>query len=267
MDFHKIRVPLFGAVFLGAFALFTGILSVYLLGGRAAYHEQMNKTKEDVRILTAEIDKRKSEVESVQREVVRKNAELEAKNAELTMLTQNLTDTKTKMQQIALEKEKLQKAGGGLRDDLRSQIDSQDVTVSEAGDQLVIKITDRIPIESGRQGIGPKAKEILDKIALALKRFPDRAARIEGHTDDIPVRPGGRFSSNWELSASRAAEAVRYLEDQGIPGNRLQAMGLADTKPVVPNNSDANRAINRRLEIVLIPFKAPAASSATPEKK
>ncbi|MDK3160303.1 OmpA family protein [Kamptonema cortianum] len=265
MDFHKIRVPLFGAVFLGAFALFTGILAIYLLGGRAAYHEQMSKMKEDIRILTAEVDKRKSEVESVQHEVVRKNAELEAKNAELTMLTQNLTDTKTKMQQIAQEKERLQKASGGLRDDLRNQIDSQDVMVSEAGDQLVIKITDRIPVESGRQGLGPKAKEILDKIALALKRFPDRAARIEGHTDDIPLRPGGRFASNWELSASRAAEAVRYLEEQGIPGNRLQAMGLADTRPIVPNNSDANRAINRRLEIVLIPFKEP--SPATPDKK
>lgn len=257
MDFHKIRVPLFGAVFLGAFALFTGILCIYLLGGRAAYYEQLAKIKDEMRVLAADSDKNRAEISGLQNAVVKKNAELEAKNAELTMLTQNLTDTKTRMQQIAQEKERIQKAGGGLRSELKSQIENQDVTVSEAGDQLVIKLTDRIPLESGQQGLGAQAREILDKIALALKKFPDRAARIEGHTDNIPLRPGGRFASNWELSAARAAEAVRYLQEHGdIPGERLQALGLADTRPIVSNSTAANRAINRRLEIVLIPYKA-----------
>lgn len=71
---------------------------------------------------------------------------------------------------------------------------------------------------------------------------------MRGHTDDIPVR-SAKYPSNWELSAARAAAALRYIvEKGGINPSRLKAVGYAGTRPLVPNTSEANRAINRRVE-------------------
>jgi len=75
---------------------------------------------------------------------------------------------------------------------------------------------------------------------------------VEGHTDDLPVS-SALFTSNWELSAARAARVVRYLiEDAGIEGSRLSAVGLADTRPLVENTDEATRAANRRVQIVIV---------------
>jgi len=74
---------------------------------------------------------------------------------------------------------------------------------------------------------------------------------VEGHTDDLPIHTQ-RFPSNWELSAARAASVVRFFIQQGIPKERLQAVGLADTQPRAPNTSPEDRAKNRRVVIQLL---------------
>ena len=70
---------------------------------------------------------------------------------------------------------------------------------------------------------------------------------VRGHTDDLPIR-SEIFPSNWELSAARAAATLRYLAGQGISPSRMKAVGYADTRPIVPNNTKDNRALNRRVE-------------------
>jgi chemotaxis protein MotB len=74
--------------------------------------------------------------------------------------------------------------------------------------------------------------------------------RIDGHTDDLPIR-SGRFRSNWELSAARASTVAQYLIDEGFPADRLIAAGFADTQPVTSERSAAARAQNRRIEMRL----------------
>lgn len=75
---------------------------------------------------------------------------------------------------------------------------------------------------------------------------------VEGHTDDLPVN-SALFTSNWDLSAARAARVVRYLvEEAGIEGARLSAVGLADTRPLVENSDEATREANRRVQIVIV---------------
>lgn len=97
--------------------------------------------------------------------------------------------------------------------------------------------------------IGPGA-EMLATLVPALNAMPNQRIVVEGHTDDVPIR-NERYPSNWELSGGRAGSVVRQLIDLGVAPQRIRATGFADTRPLQPNDSEAHRAANRRVELVL----------------
>lgn len=126
--------------------------------------------------------------------------------------------------------------------------------IEEVG--LVIRITtDDVVFDLGSAAIKPLALAFLDHLApLLLQTRHD--IWVEGHTDDIPIQPGFIYPSNWELSTARASSVIRYLiERWNFDPTRLSAAGYADTKPRFPNDSAENRALNRRVEIVIRPFR------------
>jgi chemotaxis protein MotB len=96
----------------------------------------------------------------------------------------------------------------------------------------------------------------MTELALRLKesrrRFHDInwVLQVEGHTDQVPISTP-QFPSNWELSAARAIEVVKFFEGQGIPPQRLVAAGHAANAPLEPGTSEAARSRNRRIEIRL----------------
>lgn len=123
------------------------------------------------------------------------------------------------------------------------------VTLGHQGARLSFE--DRVLFEFGKAAIHPEGFSFLDKIATVLKKVPD-AVRVEGHTDNIPIRTK-RFPSNWELSVARAVNVVKYFAGVGnINPHRLSAVGYGESRPVVPNDTPSNRAKNRRVEILLI---------------
>ncbi len=93
-----------------------------------------------------------------------------------------------------------------------------------------------------------KGTEVIRQVFDLLNQF-NYDVKIEGHTDDTPIRTD-RFPSNWELSASRAAEVARMFVEPGFSAENLSIEGLAQFRPKVPNTSPMNRATNRRIEIV-----------------
>jgi chemotaxis protein MotB len=102
----------------------------------------------------------------------------------------------------------------------------------------------------GKADINASGFTFLKKMTALLHQVP-HAVRVEGHTDNVPIRTR-RFPSNWELSVARAVSVVKYFADVGkINPQRLSAVGYGESRPLVPNNSAANRARNRRVEIVL----------------
>jgi len=117
---------------------------------------------------------------------------------------------------------------------------------------LVISlVTDKLIFTKGQADLSPTAMKILDVIADALKESPNQIS-VEGHTCDLPI-VSDKYSSNWHLSATRAANVVCYLiEGKGIPAERLSVAGYADSKPLVPNTNESNRALNRRVDIILL---------------
>jgi chemotaxis protein MotB len=93
---------------------------------------------------------------------------------------------------------------------------------------------------------------VLAHVAEQIRELGGHRVRIEGHTDSVPISTA-RFSSNWELSASRAAGVARFFVEQGLDPERLTAAGLGEFHPIAPNDSREGRARNRRIEIVLVP--------------
>jgi len=96
----------------------------------------------------------------------------------------------------------------------------------------------------------------LDKIVPALQTASAQRIEVEGYTDNVPI--GGhlehRFPTNWELSAARAVEVVRYLQKKGIDPSRLTAAGHGEYQPVGSNATPAGRQANRRTDIDLMPI-------------
>jgi len=116
---------------------------------------------------------------------------------------------------------------------------------------VVVSLPEALYFRAGTANLRPESLADLGEIAKAVGTQRG-AIVVEGHTDDLPVR-SPLFPSNWELSAARAARVVRYLvEEGGLDGARLSAVGLADTRPLVENTDEATREANRRVQIVVV---------------
>jgi chemotaxis protein MotB len=116
---------------------------------------------------------------------------------------------------------------------------------------IVITIPDRLLFNSGEATVRTEALPFLEGLGGAILEL-SRHARVEGHTDNVPIRTA-QFPSNWELSAARAVMVVRVLSElYGVPADHLAAVGHADTRPVTDNSDAEQRAKNRRVEVVIL---------------
>jgi chemotaxis protein MotB len=115
---------------------------------------------------------------------------------------------------------------------------------------LLITLDDHLLFELGQADINPQGLPLLERVGTVLQKVT-QPVRVEGHTDDLPINTP-QFPSNWELSTARAVKVVKYfIERGGIDPQRLSAVGYGSSKPRAGNDTPANRARNRRVEIVL----------------
>jgi chemotaxis protein MotB len=156
--------------------------------------------------------------------------------------------------------EKLKQREADLRGRLQKELTDKDVQISQLKGQLTVSVLDKILFKSGRADILPAGLAVLEKVARVLVQTDDMI-RVEGHTDNVPIseRLKEKYYSNWELSAARAASVVRYFQlgEHKLDPLRLEAVGFAEYRPVAPNDSDADKQRNRRVEIVLTAVKPP----------
>ena len=116
---------------------------------------------------------------------------------------------------------------------------------------VVTVMTDKMLFARGDADLRPEELGLLSTVANITKTCPQNPVRVEGHTDSLPIHTE-RFPSNWELSATRATTVLRYFESRGVAANRLEASGYADQRPLAANDTETHRALNRRVEIVLL---------------
>jgi len=138
-----------------------------------------------------------------------------------------------------------------IRARLSNEIAEGLAEVERDGDKIIVRLTERGSFRSGYADLQPSFKPLLDKVGQSITDGPGLIT-IEGHTDNIPMAFSERFRSNWDLSAARSAAVADYLLDSSaIDDGRVSVTGLADTKPLVPNDSPEGRSKNRRIEVII----------------
>lgn len=133
---------------------------------------------------------------------------------------------------------------------LREEIQSDAVEVHRFDDKILIRFQETISFDLASASLRSNFLPVLDRVSQTLGGI-EGSILVVGHTDDLPITTA-RFRSNWDLSAARAASVVhRMLNQANLPAGNIIAAGRADTVPLVPNDSAANRARNRRVEVVV----------------
>jgi chemotaxis protein MotB len=210
--------------------------------------KQTAEQKAAVVRMTAELNALKDELARLNAALDAADAKAKEQNAQIIDLGQKLNRAlASKVEELARYRSEF---FGKLREALAGQRDVQIV-----GDRFVFQSEVLFP--SGSAQLQPGGERQLASVAQRLIEISSKIPRdinwvlqVEGHTDSVPISTE-KFPSNWELSAARAIDVVKFLASQGIPPARLVAAGHADNAPLEVGNTDAIRARNRRIEIRL----------------
>lgn len=147
---------------------------------------------------------------------------------------EQLEDTRRQLQALAIEH--------GVSDR---------ITITSEQRGIVLSFQEDVLFPSGSAKLTPTARELIDKVTPILLET-NNYLRVEGHTDDVPIRTSS-FPSNWELSVARATSVLQQLlNNEVFPPQRLSAVGYGEYRPRVPNDSPDNRQLNRRVDIVIL---------------
>ena len=145
---------------------------------------------------------------------------------------------------------------------LAAQIKRNEVALHMEPEGLVVSLREIGFFDSGSASLKPGANEAFSKVA-AILRAHSCAVRIEGYTDNVPIHTA-QFASNWELSTARASSLVRSLADSyGLSPELLSAVGYAEFHPAFSNETSQGRALNRRVDLVILKYRSRTPVSAS----
>jgi chemotaxis protein MotB len=196
------------------------------------------KQKEDVlRQLEQSMDMKKISLDEL-------TLELERKNARMAELEKILDDQKRIVEEL---RRKVSEALLGF--------ENNGLTISNRDGKVYVSLDEKLLFKTASWDIDANGRNALKKLAGVLEKNPDIQVTIEGHTDNVPYKPGsGQLRDNWDLSVKRATTVVRVLlEGSKIKPERLTATGRSEYLPVEAVNTPEARQKNRRTEIILTP--------------
>jgi outer membrane protein OmpA-like peptidoglycan-associated protein len=133
-------------------------------------------------------------------------------------------------------------------DKLRQQLQGTGVSVSRDGDNIILNMPSNITFDTDSYSLKPRFHDTLDSVILVLNEYPSTLITVMGHTDST-----GSEQYNQNLSQQRALSVANYLSNKGVAQQRLAASGYGEAFPIAPNDTEAGRAKNRRVEIQLEP--------------
>lgn len=212
--------------------------------------------------LTAERDTLRTAKADLEKQLDETTQAKTAMEDRLKQLGENVTALTTENKQASAQLEELrrQKAAAEARaatfrklvTRLQQMIDSGQLKVAIRNGRMLIALPNDVLFDSGSSVVKPEGAKALERVAQVLSTVPDRAFLVAGHTDNVPIRTAS-YASNWELSTARAVNVVQILVKAGLSPKVLSAAGYSEFDPVARNDSEKNRAQNRRIEIVLQP--------------
>ncbi|MEM6801392.1 MAG: OmpA family protein [Bacteroidota bacterium] len=210
---------------------------------KKVYTEALTRAAAEKSALESELAAAREETDNVKGQMAELEQNLSMKSDEIVSLS---SEIKKNNQEIA----ELQNA----IKDVFEIYNTNDFNIEEKNGKLYVTLANKILFDSGRDRIKKESKDIIASLATAFNNNPGLNVYVEGHTDSEPVKiHRARFKDNWSLSAARALEVVRLLEEGGVASSRLTASGKGDTQPIADNETEEGRETNRRTEFVIAP--------------
>jgi len=205
----------------------------------------INDLKAINRRLKESNDRLVAENNRLEQELAASEKDVEVKARQIDQLRHELSDLK-------LNTPVARARPASLKDDLQMP---PEIEIQHTPRGILLRLQDQVFFSLGRATLSTRGKSILDRVAQQLRgRYRDHLIRVEGHTDDIPVKKVKKiYPSNWELSTARACAVVRYLVDRGkLTPTRIYPAGYAYHRPISTAKTDAARSKNRRVEILIL---------------
>ena len=168
-------------------------------------------------------------------------------------LNEELANIKKLTESQLTELDRLKAQTEDLEKNLANEIASGEIRLKKLHEKLIINIDDKISFNSGKAELKEEILGALSKIASIISNYKENTIVIEGHTDNIPIKTK-YFRDNWQLSTERALAVLNYiLKNKQLDSRRFSASGYGEYHPIVSNDTAENRALNRRVDIVVIP--------------
>jgi chemotaxis protein MotB len=234
---------------------------------KAALTNQLVEIEQRRMVLEENLAAAKKENADLYNSLQEKSGELGQRVAALSRENQDIAEKLRETEQTKeAEINKLKGTYDQLVGNLKDQINAGQIQITQLAGRVSVNMVDKILFNSGEARVKLEGEKVLQQVGAALKNIRDKAIRVEGHTDNVPIAGSlrERFPSNWELSTARATAVVRYLQDNaGIVPDHLIAAGYGEYRSIAPNTTPEGRAQNRRIEIVLVPVENVAVSTGT----
>lgn len=236
-------------------------LTTELADLRAAKTSEAEELNRRISFLETSVEEMTFKIRTQEEEIASLETNLKNRTKEVEYLTREVDRLKIKAGEISSQKEKelsnVKNAYENLVSELKTEIEKGDIRITQAVDRLSVNLVEKILFDSGKAEIKPEGLKVISRVGDILKKVEDKQIRVEGHTDNVRIGPRikNQYPSNWELSTARATNVVRYLQDSvGIDPHHLSAGGYSEYRPVESNATPEGRALNRRIEIVLLPL-------------
>jgi len=194
------------------------------------------------------------EIAALQQQKSKQDQDNAALKQQVTSLEQKNKTTEQEKAALLAANQQRQQQYEQLVQGLAKEVEKGQLQVKQYKNMLSVDLAEKIFFDSGRAALKKEGKEVLKKVAEALKGYESKIIRVVGHTDNVKLAKSlqATFPTNWELSVARATSVVRFLQDTGIPPERLIPAGRGEYEPVVPNDTPEGRQKNRRIELMLI---------------
>lgn len=202
-----------------------------------ALEEQKDASKE----LGARIDRLVADLAAITRDKSKLQGSIEEMTVALADLEKRRAETERRIQEFR-----------SLLSRFRALIDAGKLKVRIVDGRMVVVLATDVLFGSGSASLSKDGKAAIVEVAGVLASIPKRAFQVEGHTDAVPIATA-QFPSNWELAAARAITVTKAMVDSGLAADRVSAASFADKKPVAANDTAEGKALNRRIEITIVP--------------
>jgi chemotaxis protein MotB len=159
-----------------------------------------------------------------------------------------------RLKELKAQEEQAEERAQKLREVFRQEIEDGRILIRRDSTNVAIELLEKDSFASGNAELEPGAHDALAKVGRLVASMQG-AITVSGHTDNVPIKSGGTYRSNWDLSAARAVSVAHELLAAGVTPERVMVSGHADTQPRVANDTPEHRALNRRVDITFVAGK------------